>query len=230
MRVSNTKYPLRYISASLLILLLALFLSFHSVSYLDGIIVFFGLSVVSLYLICKKKKDYFDPMYLFSIYFIFVYISALVTYSRGLENNLFINSTYFYSDLDLIYTISLFVCFFSYISVLAGYYIFLDKRKISVPLKLRGLASPFFFLIAILFYFIGLGNFLYNIIIMYSGDFFAYFINISTRYIDFSNSGTTLGYNFLYAGSYMLFVRMLQLKNNVFFYILSYFYINSSFF
>jgi oligosaccharide repeat unit polymerase len=184
----------------------------QSIGYINTIILIFGIGSIFIYLLGKKKKDYFEPTYLFSIYFIFVYISAYVTLKEGLENNLFINSTYFYSDIKFTYTLALLVSFVSYFSTLAGYHLFAKKCLPGKPIAIKGINSSFFLMISILLYSIGIANFIYNIITMYSGDIISYYTNISLRFYDFADGGTTLGYNFTYAGTYMLFVRSLQIK------------------
>lgn len=178
---------------------------------IDSMLLVIGFGAIFIFLICKRIKDFFEPIYLFSIYYLFVYVAAFFTYYRGFENNPYINSVPFYNDLSYTYTLSLLICVVSYFSVLAGYFVFVKNvRNINIK-DINGIQSPLFILIALIFNAIGFFNFLYNVNLLYNGDFISYYKNISMRYYDFSEGVTTLWYNFLYAGSYMLFVRWLQI-------------------
>jgi len=217
---------IKYLVLFFALLFLAIALSFHPQDLLSDIIVFLGLSSVVAFLILKKRKDYFEPIFLFSIYYVFVYIAALATYARGFENNLFISATHFYGDIESVYHNALFICFLSYLFVLLGYMLFVRKTAVVKPKHIYGISNSLFLLVALCLYLIGLLNFIYNVLFLYSGDIVAFYRNISLRHVDFAQGGTTLGYNFMYAGAYMLFVRMLQLNKS---FIFTYFLVFLSF-
>ena len=213
--MSESRFLFRYVFLIFILLILLLVLLFNTNNIVDGLMLFVGLASILILLIGKRRIDYFEPIYLFSIYYVFVYVAAFFTAYRGFEYNVFIDSTIFYEDVDYIYTLTIFVCVISYFSVLCGYYLFVKRLDEFNPKSIKGVGSPMFFFIALVFCLIGLVNFTYNIYSMYGGDFIGYYKNISMRSYDFSQGGSTLGYNFLYAGIYMLFIRWLQTDKNM---------------
>ena len=78
--------------------------------------------------------------------------------------------------------------------------------------KIKGIESPLFLFLTLFFYVVGATNFIYILMTLYSGDLLAYFRNISIRSLEFSDGITTIGYQLVYAASYMLFLRALQTK------------------
>jgi oligosaccharide repeat unit polymerase len=194
---------------TVLVLVSGLF-SFRSQSILDGIIVFLGLGIIYFYIIAKKQKDYFDPFYLFSLYYISVYVAALFLVEEGIKNNRYVYSTRFYNDIDQVYTLALLISLVSYISALIGYEIVAGKYPVNPMHKTRGIESPLFLFVSLFFYVVGSINFIYILMTLYAGNVLAYFRNISVRGIEFSDGITTIGYQLVYAASYMLFLRALQ--------------------
>ena len=97
------------------LILISGMLSFRSQSILDGIIVFLGLGIIFLYITARKQKDYFDPFYLFSLYYISVYVAALFLVEEGIKSNRYVYSTNFYNDIDQVYTLAFLVSLISYV-------------------------------------------------------------------------------------------------------------------
>nr|QLL91050.1 oligosaccharide repeat unit polymerase [Plesiomonas shigelloides] len=208
--MNNSRFPLRYAIVLLLLSSLSIILFMNTSNFLDGFLFFIGVGSILIFIFGKKNKDYFEPIYLFSIYYIFVYVSAFFTASTGFYNSIFIHSTYFYSDVGYVFTVSLFVCVVSYLLVLAGYFMFAKRVDYMMFRPIEGVASPLFLVIALGLFFLGVFNFLYNVFVFSGGSLINYYTHLSMRSYEFAQGGTTLFYNFLYAGSYMLFIRWLQ--------------------
>ncbi|WP_265454690.1 hypothetical protein, partial [Aeromonas salmonicida] len=120
------------------------------------------------------------------------------------------STVYFYNDVDDLYFIGVVSVFISYLSAWAGYSIFNSKNEMPKPIEVKAIGSNYVFFIAVAFYAIGVCNFVLNIVILYDGDLLAYYKNISMRAYDFQKSVTTLGYQFMYVGTYILFISSLQ--------------------
>jgi hypothetical protein len=220
-KINKKIFSIKYLYILIFLLILGSLLVFSVDSFLNALLIFVGFSIIFIYLISKKNKDYFDPIFLFSIFYVFVFLAAFLMNVRGIDNNLFIYSTYFYNDLNYIYTLSILVCVISYISVVAGYEIFASKSIPSKPKSINLLRCNTFFIFSLFYCLIGIANFIYNIFQYSGGDIIAYYKNISLRNEQFSQQGTTVGYIFLYAGSYMMFIRSLQESKNTIFSIIT---------
>lgn len=93
-----------------LVLLLILGTLFFSVveSLLNAILYFIGLTLLLQYLFFNKEKDMFSPMFLFTAYFFFVYVSGLLMMEVGGRASYFITEVDYYSDVETVYTLTIF--------------------------------------------------------------------------------------------------------------------------
>ncbi|WP_345893266.1 O-antigen polymerase [Aeromonas sp. 2HA2] len=171
---------------------------------------FIYMSFISVLFFLITNKDIFEPFYLFSLYYLSLIASSFILRLYGFENNNFMSTVYFYNDVDDLYFIGVVSVFISYLSAWAGYSIFNSKNEMPKPIEVKAIGSNYVFFIAVAFYAIGVCNFVLNIVILYDGDLLAYYKNISMRAYDFQKSVTTLGYQFMYVGTYILFISSLQ--------------------
>jgi oligosaccharide repeat unit polymerase len=179
---------------------------------LEFMFIYMSFISVLFFLITKKNKDIFEPFYLFSLYYLSLIAASFILRLYGFENNNFMSTVYFYNDVDDLYLIGVVSVFISYLSAWAGYSIFNSKNEIPKPIEVKAIGSNYVFFIAVAFYAIGVCNFVLNIVMLYDGDLLAYYKNISMRAYDFQKSVTTLGYQFMYVGTYIFFMRALQKK------------------
>ncbi|MDY0348808.1 MAG: O-antigen polymerase [Tenuifilaceae bacterium] len=180
---------------------------------MDSFLIYIGAALCLMYLICKKKKDFFDPFYLFSLHYCVVYIAATVLFLRGFESNPFFMTTKFYSSHEVVFTNSLILCIVSYSFAYFGYHVFIGKRHFTYPNYVRGIKSNVFGLLGIFYFCLGFLNFLFLVQVLYGGDIVSFYKSFSGRTRELSDSGvSTVGYHFIYAAAYMFFIRWLFIR------------------
>ena len=97
-----------------------------------------------------------------------------------------------------------------YIFTLIGYKTFVKRGQPQVILN-DDVSHRFIWLIIIGFSVLGTINFIFNIYTYAGGNIFAYFSNLSVRYLEFEEiEGTTLGYLFAYIAAYLWFYIVLK--------------------
>ncbi len=164
------------------------------------------------FFIFNKKIVLFEPIVLFSAYYITVLISGFVLISTNFATNVFIQNTSLIADLPTLMTHACMYYFFGYICTLFGYYlvknnnlenkfIFESKQKIS-----DNVVNIFI----IIFLVIGIGNFMFNIFEHAGGNIFIYMANISIREYEFAVSGTTFGYMFAETAMYVWYFKLIR--------------------
>lgn len=211
----SQKIPLRYIFFIIVLFCLYYVLRFINLYVLDYLLIYIGISFCLMHLICSNKKDIFDPFYLFSLHYCLVYISAIVLFLRGFENNVFLSTTNFYHPREVVYTYSLFVCIVSYVFAYFGYHMFIIKGHFASPEYVHGIKSSMFAILIFIFFCMGLFNFILLVQHLYGTDLISFFLNFAERRREFADAGlSTVGYHFMYAASYMLFIRWLFIKKN----------------
>lgn len=174
------------------------------------------LYVILLYVLLKRNKVLFNPMYLFSLYYLTIPFTVWYLVSTNFETNLYVNSTTYHSDFTALFSLSIFYYLIGFIFTLIGYYLikpkenhfeikYEDKRKISdIALKI----------VIVLFYSAGILNFSINVMHFSNGNVFDYFANMSRRAIEFNEWGTTIGYTFMEISVFLWLYYLLRDKKN----------------
>lgn len=162
--------------------------------------------LVSGYLLLQKTINFFEPFYLFSAYYLALIFSAIVLRFDGFENNIFLSETNFYNDIEDIFFWCVLYISVGYLFALIGYKLLAVNRVISIKSIAVGKNRRSLKIVAHIFFFLGLLNFYYNVVTLYSGSLIDYYKNISMRFYDFKDGGTTLGYHLIYIAVYIFFL------------------------
>lgn len=193
--------------------------------------IFFSILLFSVnisYLCFKKNMCLFEPIVLFSFYYLTVCLSIWYSANTKFSTNVYINNTGFSQNLSTLFGYSSFYYLVGYIFVLLGYHsIKKDSKKIKIEFK-KGqfLSNGVLDIIIAIFLLIGISNFIYNVWHFASGNVFTYLSNVSIRKNEFANEGTTLGYRFAYNGMYILLYRFLRSNKKINLFFLSMLFIN----
>lgn len=188
----------------------AIILATLPLGYLDALIFFFGFLSIVIYAAWAGPRNIFDPFFLFSIFYSFLYVSAIVLKIFGFSSNQFISEVDFYENIDHIYTKSLVCVLIGYWAALIGYFMTCPIKSFVYAKVPPEVSSYYFLWLSLIFYGVGVLNFSINVIEFSSGSVIDYFRNVALRSYEFKGKGTTLGYHFMYAASYMLFLRSLK--------------------
>ncbi|WP_429192654.1 O-antigen polymerase [Aeromonas salmonicida] len=211
----NSKISFLNISIWIALLLLMLGLSIkYTGDVSEFILIYLNVAIVSAVLILPKNKDLFDPFHLFSLFYMMFIASAYVLRINGFDNNYFLSTVSFYSDLDSLFLYGLVALLVSYVSAFFGYYFFSENNSLSKPIYSRAFESKTIIYIAVMLYGIGVVNFVLNVIIISSGDIIVFYKTISMRFYDFQKPVTTLGYHCMYIACYIFFISAMQ-KNKL---------------
>lgn len=168
--------------------------------------------LVSGYLLLNERINFFEPFYLFSMYYLTFIISAMALRFGGLENNVFISDVVFYSDVEEAFFLCVLYMAVGYFFALVGYKLFATSRVIAIDSMAVSRHRRLLRFFAYVLFFVGLSNFAYNVITLYSGNLIDYYRNISMRFYDFREGGTTLGYHLVYVSAYIFFLIDLERK------------------
>lgn len=169
---------------------------------------------IIIFFICKKEILLFDPIVLFSAYYILVYISAFFLMINDFEGNYYYDKIEFYNNKNQIFNIACFYYLIAYLSTLFGYILFYRSIPIKFIFESKKLISKQVLNIFIsLYLFIGIVSFIYNLVLHANGDLFIYLSNLSIREYEFETGGTTAGYIFLETGMYIWFYKLLRVRN-----------------
>lgn len=167
------------------------------------------------FFILNKKLVLFEPVVLFSAYYITVVIAGFYSILTDWDTNIFVNNTSFHNDITILTTYTCMYFFIGYVSMIAGYY--LVKRndlKIEYNLEPKSRISDTVLNIFIItFLIIGVANFIYNIWIFAGGSLFQYMTNVSIRHLEFASQGTTLGYVLAYNAMYIWLFKIIRKAN-----------------
>ncbi|WP_448807934.1 O-antigen polymerase [Aminobacterium mobile] len=172
---------------------------------------------ILLYTTTRRSKDIFDPTFLFSLFYITFSLSVFNLISTNFQNSQFINTTYFYSDnLEALCGTASYLGFIGYISFIYGYEIQKNENCSEFSeliLETHKQISPLILIFIIyIFLAISLLNFTQNVFLFAHGNPLIYMKNIALRYHEFAKQGTTLGYNFAYAATFL--AQFLYLRNS----------------
>lgn len=150
----------------------------------------------------------FDPVNLFSIFYLFVPITGYYFSFIGLRNNQYIYSVLFYNDIDYLFKITLLYSFIFYVLFVFSCEIVMksNKSKVNFQIETKALNLGLIYVLSIIFLFLGFFNLIYNVFSTSGGDIFHYIKNIVSRSKEFKESGTTILYHFSYVSIYMYII------------------------
>lgn len=205
-------YSLRFILFLCVGLLFASICFFYPGSLGEFVLLWGVFLLVSGYLLLQKRINFFEPFYLFSAYYLTFIFSAMTLRFGGFENNMFISNTVFYNDIEDIFFWCVFYILIGYLFALIGYRLFATNRIINIDSIAVSKHRRLLKCVAYVLFFAGMANFVYNVITLYSGSLVDYYKNISMRFYDFKDGGTTLGYHLIYIAVYILFLIDLDRK------------------
>jgi oligosaccharide repeat unit polymerase len=158
-----------------------------------------GMIIPCVYL--KRKINIFEPLFWFSIYYYFLFLSSVWLVNTNFTESLLLQITEFYYPLENIFKLALLIILIGYISFLIGYELFINKTayqaRSNIKIHRNIKFSPHIsILLIIIFVIIGSTNFLYNIKIVSNFSIVEYFQNIKYygSYIGERYGLTTLGY------------------------------------
>lgn len=185
---------------------------------------------IFIYLLKRKSKDIFDPVFLFSLFYITTAFSIFYLCSGWSENNQFLNTTFFYSsNMPLLINEAAFYSFIGYLCFIFGYEVQNNSKYTFSMIKIEKqnkISSSLALYLIVAFVILAAVNLIYNIYSFANGDLLFYMKNVALRIHEFSIRGTTIGYNFAYSATFLL--QFLYLRKNkkstlVFFWIVLFF-------
>lgn len=170
------------------------------------------LAAIVIFFILNKNLILFEPIVLFSAYYVTVFISGLSLILNDYSGNFFTENTTFRSEISTLTTYACIYYFFGYICVLLGYF-FVKKKNIKIEFYLeckKNISDAVINAAICIYLAIGIINFIYNIQTHASGNLFEYMGNISLREYEFEVSGTTAGYIFVETAMYIWFFKLVR--------------------
>lgn len=182
----------------------------YAIALLFSLMLFFS---ILFFLLFKEKKIIFEPIYLFSLYYLTVCIVIWYLAYSNFETDLFTNNTTFSNDKTFLFAITVFYFFIGYICTLFGYFSVKNNEEFDLQYEKKNVISNFALKFTIILFFsIGLFNFMYNVFYFADGNMILYLKNISLRTLEFANGGTTLGYIFAETSIYVWLFMLLRKK------------------
>ena len=205
-------YSLRVITFLLAGLFFSGIWSFYPGTFEEFVLLWGVFLLISGYLLLQKTINCFEPFYLFSAYYLTLIFSAITLRVSGLENNIFISSTSFHGNIEETFFLCALYTSIGYLFALIGYKLFATKKIIAIKSIATQRHRTILRLVAYVLLALGLTNFSYNVITLYSGNLLEYYKNISMRFYDFKDGGSTLGYHLIYIAVYIFFLIDLDRK------------------
>lgn len=194
-----------YSIASLICLVLVLQ---DQVTYM---LLFLLFMTLTSYFIIEKKFVIFNPFTLFVLYSYSGILASIYLYTSKFESTLFITEQSFSMDIFNLLNVALFYMIFSYIFAYIGYKTFKKNFEPSIDLYNDGISLKIVNVIIIIFAIFAILNFSYNIFKFAGGNPLEYMSNVSTRHLEFQNSGgTTLFYLFGYVAGYLWLYKLMK--------------------
>ncbi len=180
---------------------------------------------ITSFFILNKKLVLFEPVVLFSAYYVTVVIAGFYSIFTDWRTNVFVNNTSFHNDITNLTAYTCMYFFVGYISMIAGYYLVKrDDLNIEFDLEPKSIISDTVLNIFIFtFLFMGVANFIYNIWIFAGGSLSQYMATVSVRHLQFAKQGTTIGYILAYNAMYIWLFKIIRkgkLWNKSFFFVL----------
>lgn len=169
---------------------------------------------VLIFLFKKKQKHLFEPIYIFSLYYISVPTVIWYYILTDFENNPFVHAVDYTNDFNTLFLISVFFFFIGYLFCILGY-MKIHKKDLECKIefeKEQKISNLSCLLLGLPLVIVGIINFLFNLFKFANGDFFYYIFSMSNRSNEFANGGTTLGYTFASIGVFVLL--FLTLRSN----------------
>ncbi|MBP8990883.1 MAG: oligosaccharide repeat unit polymerase [Spirochaetes bacterium] len=182
---------------------------FFFINNLALVSILFHLLAIIFFFFIEDKIDLSNAFCLFSLYYLFFIIAAFYYYFTDFKDNPFVNGTIFNNDIKTLFIKSVFLSCFGYLSSLIGYKCFNKNTDHNLKDDKDRLDFNVLNFFIFIFTFIALINFIMNIFKYANGNILFYFkqVSIIPQKMDQDN-GTTIGYNFAYIASYLLFYKI----------------------
>lgn len=165
------------------------------------------LTILLLYIYFRLQKQIvlFAPINLFCLIYLTVPLTNFYYISTDFESALFLERITLYTDYISLFEMSSFYYFVGLASIMVGHCVI--KTPVFKPFRFEknNTINPYVVNMVIVFLlFLGLLNFGYNVLSLAGGNIVQYMANVALRKEEFEESGTALGYQFYYMGSYLL--------------------------
>lgn len=173
--------------------------------------------IILLNIIIKWEKNVVTPMLLFNCIYLTTSFSIWYFCYTDFETNNFAFGTIYTSDFyDLLEKSALYFLI-GYIFLVIGYEVMPKKQDvINVKFESKEIITDTALTIFIIgCYVIGLFNFCFNVFTNTGGNLLLYFSNMAIVNEMYADGGTTIGYNFLYLGAYMILLKSLRSTGRV---------------
>jgi len=181
----------------------------QDIVYGSVVVLFF---LLTSFFVFQKKVNLFGPFELFTLYYYTIIPAVLYIYLTNFERIEFLNKNNLHSDWKSLLELSLVYYIIGYLFALIGYKTF-ERKGIPIIKFNDGISIRLVNWTIMLFAVIGLLNFSYNVVHFANGNPVIYFMNVSTRYLEFEEPGTTtLGYLFGEMAAYLWLYKMLKLQ------------------
>lgn len=173
-----------------------------------------AISICSL-LFLQKKIIIFEPVILFSIYYLTVLIAGVYFIQTNYEMSRYVNNTTFNNSIFELTNSAFFYYLIGYVCMVCGYYSIKEKNlTLEIHFEDKRIISDMVInIVIIVFMTSGLLNFAYNILKYANGNLWVYMINISSRAKEFADEGSTLLYLLSYTAMYVWLFKLI--RNNV---------------
>lgn len=177
--------------------------------FITTILLFLNLVFPIIVLLLKLKNSImFDPVNLFSIFYIFIPITGYYFVFSGITSNQYIYNVTFYNDIGFLFKLTLFYSLIFYLLFVSSCEIVLKSKynRVNFKIETQNLNLSLIYSLSIFFFLIGITNLIYNIVSTSEGNVIHYIENIVSRSKEFKESGTTIFYHFSYISIYLYIV------------------------
>jgi hypothetical protein len=168
--------------------------------------------LVLVFFAFKRKLRLFEPVTIFSIYYITIVPVALYLLLIDFRNSIVFDTTTFSNPTDKLFMMAMIYYVIGYISMVTGYYVIRTNRSVIINLNSKTIIPDILLTSTIfLFFFIGILNFAYNVQVISGGNVIGYMANTAGKNYEFEGKGiTTLGYHFVWVALYVWFYKILR--------------------
>lgn len=205
-----------YSITSLTLFILSLYLIFAPEifgGYQNSAIILAIMFLVLLgFFILAKIDVIFEPIVVFSAYYISVLLSGIYFIVTDFNKAYYFQTgkmTYGYISL---FNYALLYFFLGYIFTLLGYYLIKKNRNVSIQLETQEeLPNNILNIVIIIFLTIGLANFAYNVLTMAGGSILEYMKNVAVRQLEYErHGGSDIGYLLYFTAMYLWYFKLIR--------------------
>lgn len=185
---------------------------------IDNVISYALITILSMiilwYFMFKSTRCLFDPMNMFSAYYMLVVPSAFHTLYNNFEKGEYV--THYNANAILLFNLSVLYLIIGFLSSVLGYELFKKKQYAIIRLETeRIISNKVIITIIIIYFFAGIANFTVNVYKIAGGNFMAYMSTLSARHaIDKEIPHTTIFYLFTYISVYLMIYFLKRNKIN----------------